>query len=79
MEGGVKIREAEDTDVDAIVDLLADDPIGKAREQPGDPVYRRAFAEMRTQRGNMLLVAERGAKAPCAFTNGVAFRRRMPG
>ena len=37
-------RPATAGDVAAIVALLADDVLGAARENPGDPVYDAAFA-----------------------------------
>jgi len=57
----VRIRPARDTDLAAIVALLADDALGRQRVQPADPlppVYRQAFAEMGEERGNLMLVAE---------------------
>lgn len=53
------LREAREADLDAIVALLADDKLGQSRERPGDPVYAAAFAAMRAQGGNSLLLAER--------------------
>ena len=53
------IREAVDTDIDAIVALLADDGLGRGREVPGDPAYAAAFQAMTGQPGNVYLVAER--------------------
>ena len=52
------IREAVVADIEAIVRLLADDGLGRGREAPGDPAYRRAFAAMSAQPGNVYLVAE---------------------
>lgn len=55
----ITIRPARRDDVSAIVALLADDPLGQTREQPGDPeTYRRAFDEIAAQGGNSVLVAE---------------------
>lgn len=57
----VRIRPAVRADVPAIVQLLADDPLGATREQPGDPLpdaYWTAFDAMHAQPGNELLVAE---------------------
>lgn len=56
----VSFREATRDDLDAIVALLADDPLGRTREAPGDPGYLRAFEAMRAQGGNQLLVADDG-------------------
>lgn len=54
------IRPAEAVDLPAIVRLLADDPLGAARERDAEPLpaaYSNAFAAMRAQVGNQLLVA----------------------
>jgi ribosomal protein S18 acetylase RimI-like enzyme len=54
------IRRATQADLEAIVRLLADDPLGAAREQYAVPLpvaYRTAFAAMQAQPGNELLVA----------------------
>jgi diamine N-acetyltransferase len=58
---GLTIREGRSDDLTAVVALLADDPLGASRERPGerlDPAYAAAFAAMRAQEGNVLLVAE---------------------
>jgi ribosomal protein S18 acetylase RimI-like enzyme len=58
---GPRIREGTRADLPAVVALLADDPLGAARERvadPLDPAYAAAFAAMRAQGGNVLLVAE---------------------
>ncbi len=56
-------REASADDVPAIAALLADDPLGATREETGDlAAYRRAFAAMAAQPGNMMLVAERAGR-----------------
>jgi ribosomal protein S18 acetylase RimI-like enzyme len=61
MQPDIAIREARADDVAAIVALLADDSLGATREDGGDlPAYRRAFDAVAGQRGNMVLVAERG-------------------
>lgn len=60
------VRPAVEADLGAIVALLADDPLGAARERPGDPAYAWAFAAMARQPGNLVLVAEaRGALLGC--------------
>src|SRR5215472_414875 len=57
---GVTIRTANRDDVCAIVALLADDPLGRMRETPGElQPYLAAFADMAAQGGNITLVAER--------------------
>ena len=56
----IEIRAARRSDVPAIVALLADDPLGQAREQNSEPLpesYFQAFEEIADQRGNWLLVA----------------------
>lgn len=52
------VREARHEDIDRIVELLADDGLGRGREAPGDPVYAQAFEAMTAQPGNLYLVAE---------------------
>ena len=58
----VEIRPARRAEVPAIVRLLADDPLGARREQPGEPLaqaYWAAFDAMVAQGGNELIVAVR--------------------
>lgn len=58
-----EIRAAVDRDLAAVVGLLADDPLGAARESPDLPLapqYLAAFAEMKKQAGNELLIAVLG-------------------
>jgi ribosomal protein S18 acetylase RimI-like enzyme len=58
----VVIRPARRADVPAIVALLADDPLGRSREDNADPLpdaYWRGFDDVAAQPGNRLLVAER--------------------
>ncbi|RLK55483.1 GNAT family N-acetyltransferase [Actinokineospora cianjurensis] len=52
------IRPARAEDVPAIVAMLADDPLGAAREQPGDPRYDEAYAEIAADPRQLLVVAE---------------------
>lgn len=52
------IRRARRDDVEAIVDMLADDPLGASRERPGDPRYAEAFAALDTDPRQLLAVAE---------------------
>jgi GNAT superfamily N-acetyltransferase len=57
------IRPARRDDVPAIVALLADDPLGQAREDNSEPLpaaYWQAFDDIAVQSGNVVLVAERG-------------------
>lgn len=61
----VELRRATLTDLDAIVDLLADDPLGKAREVVATGVedlrpYRRAFELLDADPAHLLLVAADG-------------------
>ena len=54
-------REGREADLPAAVALLADDVLGRAREDastPLDPAYVRAFREMQAQGGNRLILAE---------------------
>jgi GNAT superfamily N-acetyltransferase len=39
----ITIRRATAAEVDPIVAMLADDPLGATREKPGDPAYLEAF------------------------------------
>lgn len=56
----VAIRHATREDVPAIVALLADDPLGRTREDIGDlEIYLQAFDDVAAQQGNGLFVAER--------------------
>lgn len=60
-QSDVHVRPARRADVPAIVVLLADDPIGARREQPGEPLaqaYWDAFDAVAAQGGNEILVAE---------------------
>lgn len=52
------IRKARLADVEPIVAMLADDPLGAARERPGDSRYVAAFAEIDADPRQLLLVAE---------------------
>jgi GNAT superfamily N-acetyltransferase len=53
------IRRATRQDVPAIVAMLADDPLGAARERPGDPAYLAAFEALDSDPRQLLVVAER--------------------
>ena len=51
-------REARRADVPAVVALLADDMLGRTREQAGIAHYLAAFDAMQAETGNRLFVAE---------------------
>lgn len=58
----MRIREATRADVPAIVAMLADDALGRAREQAADPLpdsYWRAWDGIARDPNNRLIVAER--------------------
>lgn len=57
-----KIRQAEQSDVPAIVAMLADDPLGATRETPGDPAYAESFARIAADPHQLLVVLERNAE-----------------
>lgn len=60
---GVTLRPATRADVRAIVEMLADDALGAAREDMSDPLpqpYFDAFEELERDPNNRLLIAERG-------------------
>ncbi len=60
----VTIRRATESDIQAIVDMLADDPLGATRETPADLApYRVAFAAIDANPHQLLLVAERAGEA----------------
>jgi GNAT superfamily N-acetyltransferase len=56
----VEIRRAVAADVPAIVDMLADDPLGAKRERPGDASYAAAFKEIDADPRQWLMVAVAG-------------------
>jgi len=53
----LQIRRATAEDVPEIVAMLADDPLGAARESPGDPAYAAAFADIDADPRQLLAVA----------------------
>lgn len=57
------IRPARRDDVPAIVAMLADDPLGAQREQPGDPAYLTAFDAIDADPRQLLVVAEHDEEA----------------
>ena len=77
----VVFRHAVTGDLEAIVGLLADDPLGREREQSGDrldPRYSAAFAAIERDPNQLLAVAERGGQAigvlQLSFIPGLARR-----
>lgn len=52
------IRRARAQDVADIVAMLADDPLGARRENPGDPRYAEAFASVDADPRQLLAVAD---------------------
>ena len=77
----VAFRQAASGDLEAIVGLLADDPIGSARESAGarlDPCYRAAFAAIERDPNQLLAVADRDGRVigvvQLSFIPGLARR-----
>jgi GNAT superfamily N-acetyltransferase len=58
----LEIRRATAADVEAVVAMLADDPLGARRESPGDPAYATAFAEIDADPRQYLAVAVSGGE-----------------
>lgn len=59
----MRFRDATEADLAAIVALLADDPLGAAREAPAaelTPAYAEAFAAIAADANNRLIVADDG-------------------
>jgi GNAT superfamily N-acetyltransferase len=56
----LRFRRATRADLPAIVEMLADDFLGAAREAAGDPGYEEAFAEIDADPQQLLIVGERG-------------------
>ena len=69
MSGEAVIRPATRDDLPAIVELLADDPLGQTREDTSEPTascYTSAFAALEADPNNELVVMEReGAVLGC--------------
>ncbi|WP_335618121.1 GNAT family N-acetyltransferase [Lentzea guizhouensis] len=70
------IRRATAADVDAIVAMLADDPLGATREKAGDPAYLAAFAVIDADPHQYLAVAVAGDEVvgtlQLTFTSGLS-------
>jgi ribosomal protein S18 acetylase RimI-like enzyme len=61
----ITFRRAEASDLPAIVALLADDPLGQSREQPGLPLarsYKDAFTAIEADPNQLLAVAADGSR-----------------
>jgi ribosomal protein S18 acetylase RimI-like enzyme len=76
---GLTIRRATETDVQAIVDMLADDELGATRESPDDLApYLRALAEVDANPNQLLVVAERNQRivgtAQLTFMTGLSHK-----
>lgn len=59
------VRRASESDLEAMVDLLADDDLGRTREKPSRPLapsYRDAFAEIQRDPSAELVVLERAGE-----------------
>ena len=64
----VVYRQAQDGDIPAIVAMLADDELGRAREDPGNlGIYSRAFDRMKAEANNRLFVAEQKGRVVGCF------------
>ncbi|GFE23410.1 GNAT family N-acetyltransferase [Streptomyces nigrescens] len=59
----IEIRRATESDLPAIVAMLADDPLGASRESPDDPApYRAAFEALAADPQQHLVVADRAGR-----------------
>ena len=71
-------RAATAADVPAIVALLADDVLGAARENSGDPAYDAAFAAIAADANQLLAVADLGGRIvgclQVSFIPGISHR-----
>ncbi|UXX84465.1 GNAT family N-acetyltransferase [Roseovarius pelagicus] len=75
----IRFRPATRTDVPAVIALLVDDDLGKAREQGDMSVYLAAFDAMQSEGGNHLIVGEDGtgrilATYQITFISGLSLR-----
>jgi GNAT superfamily N-acetyltransferase len=62
IDAPLTFRPACETDLFEIVEMLADDPLGAAREDLGDPLpeaYQAAFSAIESDPNQLLIVAER--------------------
>lgn len=71
-------RRATAADLPAIVALLADDVLGAARENPGDPAYDAAMAAIAADANQLLAVADLGGRIvgclQVSFIPGISHR-----
>ena len=61
----IRIRQAQEKDLPAIVAMLADDPLGKNRENVGpelNPAYSKAFDEILADPNALILLATNAGK-----------------
>ncbi|MEM7074720.1 MAG: GNAT family N-acetyltransferase [Pseudomonadota bacterium] len=75
----IRFRAATSDDIGDIVALLADDVLGRGREDPDTAVYQRAFATMQSEAYNHLIVGQqdRGrvvATYQITFISGLSLR-----
>ncbi|SER19013.1 GNAT family N-acetyltransferase [Lentzea albida] len=72
----ITIRRARAEDVDPIVAMLADDPLGARREKPGDPAYLEAFEVIDADPHQYLAVADLDGEVvgtlQLTFTSGLS-------
>jgi GNAT superfamily N-acetyltransferase len=76
---GTQLRRATAADLPALVALLADDPLGRSREEPGDlSPYERAFAQIDADPSQLLVVGTAGddvvATVQLSFLPGLSRR-----
>ena len=75
----IRFREATASDVSAVVALLADDMLGQGREGAEPALYEAAFARMRDEGNNHLIVGEDAsgrivASYQITFISGLSLR-----
>ena len=77
--GELKLRQAKAEDLAAMIGILTDDPLGKARERPGDPAYMAAFREIEADPNNELWVIEGPDQQGAAAVMGCLQLTFIPG
>ena len=68
-DGNITVRPARAADLEAIVDLLANDPLGQGREDNSRPLaetYVQAFRAIEADPNQLLAVAEGAAASSAA-------------